>query len=170
MLRDLCHRLVGDLGENSSIVSLSFDKGSSRVFVLLGDGTVLHLSEIDDFLRFEGKFNACVDQEIDNGWFYLRFIAGTGSAVAISHSGSIVSIEASDVGTLEPEQIGCIDGGIASASWSPDQSFLTIITNNNTMLCMSSTWDVLQEIPMAPRLSGSTVGKQLNFSVLVSSK
>ena len=83
----------------------------------------------------------------------------------ISHSGVIASLEQSAEGEVGgyndasypsvAEQIGCIEGGIATSAWSPDQSSLTIVTNNNTMLCMSSTWDVLQEIPTTERLEAS---------------
>lgn len=161
VLRDQCHRLVGVDQPQASIASISFDKASSKIFVLLSSGTLLCFRDTDDAYELLCRDSACIDAgEVDNGWFDLTFIAGTGSAVAVSHSGSIVSFEqAGDGDQLIAEQIGAIEGGIAAASWSPDQSCITILTNNNTMLCMSSTWDVLQEIPVPDRVTTGASGK-----------
>ena len=48
-------------------------------------------------------------------------------------------------------EIGTIESGIAAAQWAPDQSCLLIVTNNDTILCMSAQFDVLSEIPIPER-------------------
>lgn len=52
-------------------------------------------------------------------------------------------------------EIGAIEGGIAAAQWSPDQSALVIATNNDTIICMNAQWDVLYEVPVSERLPQS---------------
>jgi len=49
---------------------------------------------------------------------------------------------------LQVEEIGSIEGGISAAKWSPDFTRLVIMTNNNTILCMSTDWEVLYEVPV----------------------
>jgi hypothetical protein len=50
---------------------------------------------------------------------------------------------------------GCVDGGIAAAVWSPDLRFLLILTNNDTLICMTNNWEVVNEISLDPRVPGS---------------
>lgn len=172
ILRDQLHALVGD-NTGSQLVSLSFDKASSKVFALAQDGSLYCFSDIDDTLAPAFKAHAYLSDsepnggKIDNQWFEVTFVAGTGCVVMISHSGAIASLEQLSEGDgsasganypLVAEEIGCIEGGIATSAWSPDQSSLTIVTNNNTMLCMSSTWDVLQEIPITERSETDSPG------------
>ena len=51
---------------------------------------------------------------------------------------------------------GDVDGGIADAAWSPDQTRLVIVTNNDTILSMNSEWDVLEEVPLAEHRAPGT--------------
>ena len=178
VLRDQLHGLISDHAV-SKLVSVSFDKAASKVFALTQDGALYCFSDIDDTLIPAFKAHAYLsDTEannecMDNQWFEVSFIAGTGCVVMVSHSGVIASLEQLGEGEddaygtgypLVAEQIGCIEGGIATSAWSPDQSSLTIVTNNNTMLCMSSTWDVLQEIPIPDRAETDSPGTYLvNF-------
>jgi hypothetical protein len=159
VLSDQNYKIVDEEFSDASVAGLSFDKSGARAFVLLSTGVVLCYSDADDSFAYTSRVSCCVDdEEFDNEWFELSFIAGTGSIVAISRSGSIVAIEGAGPGDLAAEQIGCIEGGIAAAKWCPDQSCLTIVTNNDTIICMSSTWDVLQEIPVTTRAKDSPAG------------
>jgi elongator complex protein 1 len=81
---------------------------------------------------------------VDNSWFHVAFIAETNSVVCISHQGNIVRIQRS--GDIDHE--GCVDGGIGCVGWSPDQTLLIVATRNGTILAMSNTCDVVQEIPI----------------------
>lgn len=75
--------------------------------------------------------------------------------MCISHSGVIVSIKQSigiEGWNKEIVQEGIVDSGIAAAVWNPEQTMLIIVTNNNSILAMSNTWDVLQEIPIESRV------------------
>jgi len=56
-----------------------------------------------------------------------------------------VTCQRSDIAVLEGE----VDGGIAHAAWSPDQSRLVLVTEQNeTLLCMTAAWEVLEEVPL----------------------
>ena len=82
-------------------------------------------------------------------------ISELGMIVCISHSGVIVSIKQSigvEGWNKEIVQEGIVDSGIASAVWNPEQTIVIIVTNNNSILAMSNTWDVLQEIPIESRV------------------
>lgn len=141
------------------IKSITFDKASSKVFALTSNGTVYCFNDIDDNLVIIAIFNATTTQESDNDsltnnkWFHINFLAGIGSLICISHSGEIISFEENqldgDFNGIRGDEIGVIEGGILAAAWNPDQSCLVIVTNNNTILCMSNTWDVLLEIPLS---------------------
>lgn len=178
VLRDQLYAITdGTHNEGAQLVSITFDKASSKMFTLSQDGTLLCFSDIDDDIEPVFKAHAYigasdVDVDADHGWFEVTYIAGTGCIVMISHSGVIASLEQEIECTdntvhntthsmdypLVAEQIGCIEGGIAAAAWSPDQSCLVIVTNNNTLLCMSSTWDVLLETPVPERLTSGPTG------------
>ncbi len=97
-----------------------------------------------------------IEDETDTDWFDVNYIAGTGSIVCISHSGNISCVQDDLVTghhTNSIEQIGAIEGGIASAKWNPDQNCLVIATNTNSLLLMSNTWDVLEEVPVSPSVT-----------------
>lgn len=186
VLRDQLYAITNSSGTGGPpLVSISFDKANSRMFSLSQDGTIVCFSDIDDDIVPIFKSHAYLDQnsdetEKDDDWFDVNYIAGTGCIVTISHSGVIASLEQIDAETgidsdkglhdmnipVVAEQIGCIDGGIATAAWSPDQSCLMIVTNNNTMLCMSSTWDVLLETPIPERLAPGATGKYYSKTFL----
>ena len=80
------------------------------------------------------------------------------------------------------EQEGVIEGGIAAAQWAPDGASVLIATNNDSLITMTrfqklcvcprligfhlisytlyykrSTWDVLNEVPIEPKVKGSAV-------------
>jgi elongator complex protein 1 len=170
VLQDIIHALPLPLHKNDSetssrIVSYACDYGISTLLLLTSDGYLFSYSFTADGAGEERsgkcpfwltrdepwKLNIDPNNPNDQGWFYVSIVAETGTIVCISHSGSIVSIKEnigyeswSDI----VEQEGDVDGGIATAQWCPDQTSLILVTKNNTILSMTTSWDVLQEIPL----------------------
>lgn len=158
MLHDRVHEFVHEsLGESVNVTCIATDKSATELFALTNIGRLLCFCIVDFTLTYRCSW-ILESSASDNGWFDVNYIAGTGSLVCVSHSGSIVSIQ-DDVNTgfhaSITEQIGAIDDGICTAKWNPDQSCLIIVTNVDTLILMSNTWDVLEEVPLAARCIGS---------------
>ena len=100
------------------------------------------------------------DNGVDHTWFSLVSLRRNGSIVCLSKAGLIISISLDLCYTDKWCQVvdveGDVDGGIADAAWSPDQTRLVIVTNNNTILSMNSEWDVLEEVPLAEHRAPGT--------------
>ncbi len=159
LLQDRVHCLISEhLGTNDGkVVSVANDKTTSELFVLTNIGVLFCFYVADFTVSFRCLWLLNADGE-DNEWFDVNYIAGIGSIVCISHSGNISCIEDDLVsGHHLPtiEQIGSIDGGISTVRWNPDQNSLVIATNSDTLLLMSNTWDVLEEVPINSRVPGS---------------
>ncbi|KIM63897.1 hypothetical protein SCLCIDRAFT_1213692 [Scleroderma citrinum Foug A] len=79
----------------------------------------------------------------------LRVLAETSRLALITHAGDIVVWELGDSGDFnsDPDVQGTVDTGILAACWSPDDTLLTLATNENVIL-MTSTFDVLSEVPL----------------------
>lgn len=158
MLHDRIHAFVHDTcGRDVAVTCVATDRSASEIFVLTNSGRLICLCIVDFTLSYRCSWTLDTN-ESDSGWFDVNYIAGTGSLVCISHSGAIVSIQ-DDVNSGYHseviEQIGAIDDGICAAKWNPDQSCLVIVTNVDTMILMSNTWDVLEEVPITARVSDS---------------
>ncbi|KAI5122330.1 hypothetical protein M0805_002497 [Coniferiporia weirii] len=84
----------------------------------------------------------------------FRFLSEAQSLALITSGGSIglVSLDESQAG--EYEVIGSIDEGIAAASWCPDESLVIVVTKDNKLLLMTSSFDVLVEQPLLPAHEG----------------
>ncbi|KAF9647728.1 Elongator complex protein 1 [Thelephora ganbajun] len=48
----------------------------------------------------------------------------------------------------QADTVGSIDFGVLAAAWSPDESLLALITGDNKLMLMTSTFDVLSEAPL----------------------
>ena len=71
--------------------------------------------------------------------------------VCVSRAGLLISIPIDLVTGTWSDKVeveGDVEGGIINAAWSPDQNRLVVLTGNNTMLCMNSEWDVIDEVPL----------------------
>ncbi len=159
MLRDSLHAV--DIEEDVMCITVEME---SSALVLTQNGRVC-CYDIDTFEKLPQEWNldtlidgeeGRVIQKEDKEWFLMTLITESGNIVCVSHSGQIACIQVEpvtcargDVAVLEGE----VDGGIAGAAWSPDQSRLVICTNNETILCMTSAWEVLEEIPMPEGLA-----------------
>lgn len=96
----------------------------------------------------------------DNSWFYLSVVAETGAVVCISHHGNIVSIKDDYTTGMRSSTIdheGEIENGITAAKWNPDQSILLLSTGGNTIIAMTNSWDVLNEISIDASIPNTPV-------------
>ncbi|KAG6809392.1 hypothetical protein H0H92_000447 [Tricholoma furcatifolium] len=75
----------------------------------------------------------------------LHTLPETRSLSAIMRNGDITMISL-EHGTVEVE--GTVEPWIAAASWSPDDSLLAIVTGDDKLILMTSTFDVLSEAPI----------------------
>lgn len=136
LLTDKGHLFAYDFNESSSVLTLPANNSTTTTQWILNNA-------LDDN-----------EQQSFNDWFYVSLISETGNIVCISHSGAIVSIQENVTrGGYGTEMVlqGMVDGGIAAAQWSPDQSILVLVTNNHSLLAMTNTWDVVQEVPIVER-------------------
>jgi hypothetical protein len=156
----LADRQYGLVDETASAQVVSFASSTSldggSIYVLLDTG-VLYAFQIQDVtLDFIQRWDlpASVPPEdvpppssssTSNDWFDVSYVGMTGCIVCMSHAGLIMSIEDQEPDKIE--LVGVIDGGIATARWSGDQNSLVIVTNNNSLMCMSSAWELLYEVP-----------------------
>lgn len=150
---------------NEWIVSITRDVGLMQLYVLTNIGHLYcfdisedgHIGSSDESPIDLNR--VCNDDNNNNDWFMVSTISETSLIVCISHSGYIISIKntygSSHDRKYDIEQEGLVDSGIATAMWSPDQTSLIIVTNNNTLLSMTSSWDVINEILYEPRLPNS---------------
>ena len=160
LLRDQLLALSPPSSVNASlspaIVCIAHDKSSSQFFALTQTGSIYCCSEVDDGYRVIRILY--VSQHTDESilsnscyrWFDVSYLAGTGVLVCLSYNGDIVSFELDGPTIMDGfgDQIGVIDGGIAAAAWSPDRECLVLLTNNSSILCMSSSWEVLYEVAL----------------------
>ena len=148
------------LGKESKIVGICPNLDSEEVLVLTNNGILVaqSLASSDTCLTSEPWCLNMVGEDDDQTWFSVGVVYESSTIVCISHSGNIVSliVERSTGSRPIPESEGCIDSGIADASWSPDQSCIAIVTNNDSILLMTNTFDVINEVPLESRLQGST--------------
>lgn len=137
------------LGDCLKTVSIAFDFSREFMLVLMSNGSIKRFS-LDSLTALDlGDYVCGVG---DTEWLNVEYIDELGTAVCIACSGSITRV--SEVGCDEE---GVIEGGIAAVRWSPDYRHVAIATNNNSLLSMAPSWDVLQEVPMEGRVPGSQV-------------
>ncbi|KAG6918878.1 hypothetical protein DXG01_010942 [Tephrocybe rancida] len=75
----------------------------------------------------------------------LRVVPEVRSLSAIMRNGDITMISL-DEGTVEVE--GTVEPSISASAWSPDDSLLVIVTGEDKLILMTSTFDVLSEAPI----------------------
>ncbi|KIJ66069.1 hypothetical protein HYDPIDRAFT_174791 [Hydnomerulius pinastri MD-312] len=79
----------------------------------------------------------------------LRVLAESSQLALVTFAGDIVVWELDDSGSFvgDADVQGTVEPGITAAAWSPDDSLLTLVTDQNVIL-MTSTFDVLSEVPL----------------------
>ncbi|CCM05755.1 uncharacterized protein FIBRA_07987 [Fibroporia radiculosa] len=79
----------------------------------------------------------------------MRLLPDIATIVLTTRSGEIVTLSLED-DRQKPESVGSVDGGILAATWSPDDTLLVIITGDDKLLLMTSSFDVIFEGPLHP--------------------
>ncbi|KAH7928721.1 IkappaB kinase complex, IKAP component [Leucogyrophana mollusca] len=107
-----------------------------------GDGDTMGESET---LTLVGTFSTP-----DSRVLSLRVLAEASQLVLVVRGGDIVVWELDDLGGFVggADVPGSVDTGIVAAEWSPDDSYLTLITGEGNLILMTSTFDVLSEAPL----------------------
>ncbi|KAJ7188994.1 pol II transcription elongation factor [Mycena filopes] len=77
----------------------------------------------------------------------LRFLPESRHLAVLMRGGDITTISIDDEDAI-PEVEGTIEPGILAASWSPDDSMLAIVTGEQKLTLMTSTFDVLSDAPL----------------------
>ncbi|GLB37914.1 hypothetical protein LshimejAT787_0409650 [Lyophyllum shimeji] len=76
----------------------------------------------------------------------LRVIPESRRLSVIMRSGDITMVSLEEDATVEVE--GTVEPWISAASWSPDEALLVIVTGEDKLMLMTSTFDVLSEGPI----------------------
>ena len=87
----------------------------------------------------------------------LQHLSGTGTTCIVLEGGDIVTVQeldsfgdsAADQPSVQIEIVGSIDAGIAAARWSPDEELLVVVTKENNVIFMGSTFDPVTEVPLS---------------------
>ncbi|KAJ7672113.1 IKI3 family-domain-containing protein [Mycena rosella] len=77
----------------------------------------------------------------------FRFLPDSRRLAVLMRGGDITMITIDDEDPV-PEVEGTIEPGILAASWGPDDSLLAIITGEQKLTLMTSTFDVLSDAPL----------------------
>ncbi|OSC96781.1 IkappaB kinase complex IKAP component [Trametes coccinea BRFM310] len=83
----------------------------------------------------------------------LHVLPDSHSLVVITRAGDITTITLDDE-TPSAEVVGSVDGGVLGAAWSPDDTLLVLVTGEDKLILMTSTFDVLSEGPLHPKEFG----------------
>ena len=144
------------------IKGISVSKENDEILLLTNTGFLLSYKESveqNDACLYNNpiSLNTTTENINDCSWFSVQAICETNSVICISNSGFICCIKRNDNGSLNnvPLLEGQVDGGIVTAKWNNDESCVIIITNNNTLLCMTNTLEILNEIPIIARVPHS---------------
>lgn len=83
----------------------------------------------------------------------LHVLPDAHSLAVITRAGDITTV-ALDEDAPSAEVVGSIEGGVMGAAWSPDDTLLVLVTGEDKLLLMTSTFDVLSEGPLHPKEFG----------------
>lgn len=143
--------------EHGMYCAATVDYVHDDYFLLSNDGSIKVLDLANNYSqKMHSGFNisSIADDKSLCNWFSGAVVQETSKLVCISRCGCIATINLPfDPTSLECE--GSVDGGIAAACWSPDFRFVLLATNNDTLICMTNNWEVVNEVPF-PSRSNST--------------
>lgn len=83
----------------------------------------------------------------------LRVLPDTHTLAFITRSGDIITLPL-DEEDAQPDVVGTVESGILSSTWSPDDALLVLVTGDEKLILMTSTFDVLNEGPLHPKEFG----------------
>ncbi|KAG1866975.1 pol II transcription elongation factor [Suillus tomentosus] len=139
-------------GPQESIVAAAFDVDRGLIFAASEDaqfGVRIWRTSVDpcewDAPVLCGSFSS-----IDPKVLSLRVIGESAQLVLVTRSGDTVTWQLDESGELisGPDIVGSVDSGILCVEWSPDDTLLVMITGDENLILMTSTFDVLSEAPL----------------------
>jgi WD40 repeat protein len=148
-------------GPAVSVHSDSIRGGAGDLVVCTQGGTVVRVPVAEGNLLAWDLNEEVACEEQDHSWCYSVAIVETGSVFLASRKGTLASIRTSEAHSPNADNIdieGYIDAGVAAVLWSPDQSCLAMVTRANTLLIMTDSFDVLQELPVTAIAPNSDCG------------
>jgi hypothetical protein len=125
---------------DSSEISLTIDYNNETINILNTNGDIKRL-KLDIFSEDTISSISCASEDFPDGWFDIQFIEALSGCVCICLKGAISLLV--DDGCV---QEGVIEGGINAVQWSPDKTKLLISTNNDTLILMTDSFDILNEV------------------------
>ncbi|KAM0201725.1 hypothetical protein ACHAPI_001776 [Fusarium lateritium] len=80
----------------------------------------------------------------------LQYLSGSATACLVLEGGDIITVQEDEFSGQDAhiEIVGSIDAGIAAARWSPDEELLIVVTKENNVIFMGSSFDPVAEIAM----------------------
>lgn len=147
----------------SYVASVEYNVTTSELLILFMDGFLCGLAVNDDSLVLSQSCECSSGEEheqtqTNDEWLEASFISETSSFLCLSRNGTISIVSSDQRGDFNgPGEVqGCIEGGIATAQWSPDQSILVILTNSNTLIAMTCNLEILAEVEFDKSTSASS--------------
>ena len=147
---------LNDVDACARVTCINYDNDKGDLLTCTDDGFIIQIpsseGRISAWLACDESAQRCT------GWFHCSLIAETGMILAISHAGNMISIkQGSDLTLMNSicDFEGCVDSGITAAGWNTDQSSLLLVTGNDSLLAMTHTLDVMQEVAIEPTIPGS---------------
>ncbi|KAF4963031.1 hypothetical protein FSARC_8919 [Fusarium sarcochroum] len=80
----------------------------------------------------------------------LQYLSGSTTTCLVLEGGDIITVQEDEFSGQDAhiEIVGSIDAGISAARWSPDEELLIVVTKENNVIFMGSTFDPVAEITM----------------------
>lgn len=147
------------VGSESPVVSVTAD--AARVVLLHANGRLA----VTPLARDAWTVDLGAGGEGD--WLHACWVSELEGVFCASRGGSMVMVAppkgaaaAAAPGALDPaaapriSAIGRIAHGIRALAWAPDQEVLALATGSDTLLAMTASWAVLNEVPLPPQHPG----------------
>ncbi|KAG1812305.1 pol II transcription elongation factor [Suillus variegatus] len=139
-------------GPQESIVAAAFDVDRGLIFAASEDaqfGVRIWKTSVDP-CEWDAPVLCSSFSSVDPKVLSLRVIGESAQLVLVTRSGDTVTWQLDDSGELisGPDIVGSVDSGILSVEWSPDDTLLVMITGDENLILMTSTFDVLSEAPL----------------------
>ncbi|KAL5512586.1 hypothetical protein ACEPAG_3239 [Sanghuangporus baumii] len=140
----------------SRIVAATYDVEHSCAYVLSEKQDEIEVFRIDTIDSSEEFPVPIATFAANGGVVSARYVSEAQAIAIIARGGDIALVHVTDGSSnhFQSEVIGSVNAGIVSARWSPDESLVVVITGDEKLLLMTSTFDVLLEQPLLTEESG----------------
>ncbi|KAI0919135.1 hypothetical protein AcV5_002129 [Taiwanofungus camphoratus] len=79
----------------------------------------------------------------------MKLLPDTRDIVLVTRTGDIATLPMEEE-EAQVEVIGSVESGILAAAWGPDDTLLVLVTGDDKLILMTSTFDILLESPLHP--------------------